>query len=46
MIDAGLEIPHGESVLPNEDRIYGAHIDVSLEKDVKKTKKAIEGAFK
>ena len=27
MIDAGLEIPHGEDVLPSEDRIMGSHID-------------------
>ncbi|WP_409199544.1 50S ribosomal protein L18 [Methanobrevibacter sp. DSM 116169] len=25
-IDAGLEIPHGESVLPSDDRITGEHI--------------------
>ncbi|MFQ3321585.1 MAG: large subunit ribosomal protein L18 [Candidatus Thalassarchaeaceae archaeon] len=46
MIDGGLEIPHGDSVLPQEDRINGVHIDDSLAKSVKGTKKAIEGANK
>jgi len=27
MTDAGLEIPHGDSVIPSEDRINGKHID-------------------
>ena len=46
MIDAGLAIPYGEEVIPSDDRINGVHIDNSLEKDIKKTKKTIEGAFK
>jgi len=25
-VDAGLEVPHGESILPGDDRIKGAHI--------------------
>ncbi|KAF1078728.1 50S ribosomal protein L18 [Methanogenium sp. MK-MG] len=25
-VDAGLEVPHGESILPSEDRVKGAHI--------------------
>ena len=29
MIDAGLEIPHGESILPSEGRINGEHISES-----------------
>ena len=46
MIDAGLEIPHGESILPSEGRINGEHISESLSKTLDKTKKSIEGAFK
>ena len=46
MIDAGLEIPHGESILPSEGRINGEHISESLSKTLEKTKKSIEGAFK
>ena len=30
MCDAGLEIPHGEDVLPPEERINGAHIDAGI----------------
>lgn len=45
MIDAGLEIPHGEKVLPDEERINGAHIDAKIAKSVVKTKSKIEGAF-
>ena len=44
MIDAGLEIPHGEDVLPSEDRIMGSHIDDSLASSVESTKKSIEEA--
>ena len=44
MIDAGLEIPHGEDVLPDEDRINGIHIDASMGDKVKKSIKAIEEA--
>ena len=34
MLDAGLEVPCGEDVLPAEDRIYGKHIDDSIEEAV------------
>lgn len=44
MIDAGLEIPHGGEVLPDEDRINGMHIDESMGDKVKKSIKAIEEA--
>jgi len=44
MIDAGLEIPHGEDVLPSEERIMGSHIDESLATAVESTKKSIEEA--
>jgi len=45
MIDAGLEIPHGEDVLPTEERIVGEHIGDSYNKAFDATKKKIEGAF-
>ena len=44
MVDAGLEIPHGEDVLPDDNRVSGAHIDESIAKAVESTKKAIEEA--
>jgi large subunit ribosomal protein L18 len=46
MIDGGLEVPHGDSILPDEDRVNGVHIDAALAKSVATTKKAIEGANK
>jgi large subunit ribosomal protein L18 len=45
MVDAGLEIPHGDSVLPVEDRLNGAHIDESYASVVEATKSKIEEAF-
>ena len=44
MVDAGLEIPHSDDVLPEDDRISGAHIDDSVAAAVETTKKAIEEA--
>ena len=44
MVDAGMEIPHGESVLPDDERINGSHIDESIAKAVKAAKKTIEEA--
>jgi large subunit ribosomal protein L18 len=46
MIDAGMELPHGDSVLPSDDRINGVHINANLAKSVATTKKAIEGVKK
>lgn len=44
MIDAGLWLPHSEDVLPDEDRINGAHISDSLASSVDSTRSKIEGA--
>ena len=44
MVDAGMEIPHGEDVLPDDDRINGSHIDDSIAKAVEAAKKSIEEA--
>ena len=44
MVDAGLEVPHGDNVLPSEARINGVHIDESLAAAVEAAKKAIEEA--
>jgi len=44
MVDAGLDVPHGADVLPDDDRINGTHIDDSIAAAVESTKKAIEGA--
>ena len=45
MVDAGLEIPHGDTVLPEEDRLNGSHIDDSYASSVEKTKSKFEEAF-
>ena len=42
MIDAGLEIPVSEDVLPDEDRLNGKHIDDKIEADVNSVKQKLE----
>ena len=44
MVDGGLEIPHGEDIFPDEERLNGAHISDKIAKSVETSKKAIEGA--
>ena len=44
MVDAGLDIPHGDGVLPSDDRVNGAHIDESLAAAVEAAKNAKEEA--
>lgn len=43
MLDAGLEIPHGEEILPSEDRLKGKHINADIEKMVEEVKNRMEG---
>jgi large subunit ribosomal protein L18 len=45
MVDAGLEIPHGDSVLPSDERLSGAHIDDSYASIFEATKSKIEEAY-
>jgi len=42
-IDAGISCPHDESKIPNEDRIYGKHIDDKITNSVNEVKKEIIG---
>lgn len=42
MCDAGLEIPHGDSVVPSEDRLNGRHIDEGMEAAIGGIKKKME----
>ena len=42
MIDAGLEVPCSEDVLPDEDRLNGAHIDDSIAAAVAAVKDKME----
>lgn len=43
MVDAGLDIPHDESILPSEERLNGEHLGKSMAKDVEKLIKKIGG---
>jgi large subunit ribosomal protein L18 len=45
MVDVGFEIPYGENVLPDEDRINGSHISDDVAAAVETTKTNIEGAY-
>ncbi len=42
MLDAGLELPHGEGVLPSEERIQGGHISDALQADFNSLKEKLE----
>jgi len=42
VLDAGVDVPHGEEVMPEEDRIYGKHISEDMADKVKEVKKKIE----
>ena len=42
MLDAGVDIPHGEEILPAEDRLNGAHIGENLGKMVEEVKNRME----
>ena len=43
MLDAGLDIPHGEGIFPSEERIKGSHI--GAEQDFDKVMSSIKEAF-
>ncbi len=42
MLDAGIIIPHGEEVIPAQERINGAHIDEKLSKIIEEVKSRME----
>lgn len=43
LLDAGLEIPHGEEILPSADRLKGKHINADIEKMIEEVKNRMEG---
>ena len=45
MVEAGLNVPHSEEILPDDDRINGAHIDENVASALETTKTSIEGAY-
>jgi len=42
MTDAGLEVPHGEGILPSAERLNGKHIDDKIEAEMEGLKKKLE----
>jgi large subunit ribosomal protein L18 len=42
LLDAGVEVPHGEEVIPSEDRLKGKHIGPDLEKLIEEVKNKME----
>lgn len=42
MLDAGVDIPHGEEVIPSEDRLAGKHISDDLEAMIEEVKSRME----
>ena len=43
MLDAGIDIPHGEEQFPSDDRIEGAHINETVTQDFNNIKEKILG---
>ena len=43
VLDAGINCPHGEKMIPDEDRLFGKHIDEKIQEDVTRIKKKITG---
>lgn len=42
LLDAGVEIPHSEDILPGEDRLKGKHINADIEKMIEEVKNRME----
>ncbi|HEX32860.1 MAG TPA: 50S ribosomal protein L18 [Candidatus Aenigmarchaeota archaeon] len=38
VLDAGIDVPHGEDVLPKEDRLYGGHISENIKSKIDEVK--------
>ncbi len=45
VLDAGVEIPHGENVMPGEDRLHGQHISEEIPDKIKEIKEKIEAEY-
>jgi large subunit ribosomal protein L18 len=43
ILDAGISCPHGEGMIPDQERLLGKHIDAKIEKDVTSIKNKITG---
>ena len=45
VVDAGIDVPYGEEIVPSEDRIYGKHISEEIAKKVEEIKSKIEEEY-
>ena len=45
MVEAGLNVPHSDEILPSDERITGTHIDEGVASAIETTKTSIEGAY-
>ncbi|MEA2054797.1 MAG: 50S ribosomal protein L18 [Candidatus Thermoplasmatota archaeon] len=45
VLDAGIDVSHGEDVIPDDDRIYGKHISEEMPDKVKEIKEKIEAEY-
>ena len=45
VVDAGVDVPHSEEILPSEDRLYGKHIADEVAEKVEKVKSRIEEEY-
>ncbi|MCD6331217.1 MAG: 50S ribosomal protein L18, partial [Thermoplasmata archaeon] len=45
VVDAGIDVPYGEEILPSEDRLYGKHIDEKIAEVVEEIKNKIEEEY-
>lgn len=43
VLDAGIKCPHGEEMIPDDDRLFGKHINEKIQEDVKSIKTKITG---
>ncbi|MEE9150636.1 MAG: 50S ribosomal protein L18 [Thermoplasmata archaeon] len=43
LVDAGIDIPHSEDILPSDERIRGEHIDENLKNQFEAVKAGLEG---
>ena len=44
LVDAGVELPHGEDVFPPDDRIRGAHLPEARQKAIADVRAKVEGS--
>ena len=43
LVDSGIRIPHGEDIIPDEERLVGGHIGEDIKDQVEKIREKMEG---